>query len=123
MGSFLCAPIRFGRGHAGAVNCYSTDTSGFADLDEQLLQLFVASAEAALRLFSRFRAARELAQQLSEAMASRAAIEQAKGAIMAARGISADDAFTVLVKQSQQDNVKLRELAARLLAGLATGQE
>ncbi len=48
----------------------------------------------------------------------RSEIEQAKGALMAARGISADEAFAALAKQSQDENVKLRELAARIVREL-----
>jgi AmiR/NasT family two-component response regulator len=40
-------------------------------------------------------------------------IDQAKGILMAVRRISADEAFTLLVEQSQRENVKLRDLAIR----------
>jgi transcriptional regulator with GAF, ATPase, and Fis domain len=118
MGSFLCAPIVLEGDHSGAISCYSTHSGGFADLDEQLLQLFIAAAEAALRAFQRYRHARDLAQQLTTAMETRAVIEQAKGAIMAAHGIDADKAFQVLIQQSQTGNVKLRDIAARFLSDL-----
>ncbi|MEV6620988.1 GAF and ANTAR domain-containing protein [Amycolatopsis sp. NPDC051106] len=120
MGSFLSAPIVIDGEHAGAVNCYSTDTTGFADLDEQLLELFTAAAEAGLRVFARYSHARDVAQQLQTALETRGVIEQAKGVIMAARRIPADEAFQVLVAQSQNGNIKLRDLAARLIANLLT---
>jgi AmiR/NasT family two-component response regulator len=40
---------------------------------------------------------------------------------MAVRRISADEAFELLVTQSQQQNVKLRDLAARFVADIVTG--
>jgi AmiR/NasT family two-component response regulator len=54
-------------------------------------------------------------------MASRAVIEQAKGILMAVRGLTEDQAFQALVAQSQRDNVKLRVLAKQFIAR-ATGR-
>ena len=51
------------------------------------------------------------ASQMRVAMASRAVIEQAKGMIMARDKCTADEAFTILTRISQQQNVKLRDLA------------
>lgn len=46
---------------------------------------------------------------------SRSTIEQAKGALMVAYGLSPDAAFTMLQWWSKNHNVKLRDLAARLM--------
>jgi AmiR/NasT family two-component response regulator len=48
---------------------------------------------------------------LYRALDSRDAIGQAKGILMARRGISADEAFDLLRRTSQDVNVKLREVA------------
>lgn len=56
---------------------------------------------------------------VSEVAEMRAHIEQAKGVLMAAYGISAQRAFEILSWRSQESNLKLRELAARFLAALA----
>lgn len=56
---------------------------------------------------------------VSEAAASRAVIEQAKGVLMTAYNISAERAFDILVWRSQETNVKVRDLAAHFLASLA----
>ena len=53
--------------------------------------------------------------QLREAMTSRATIEQAKGIVMADRHCSADEAFAVLKRLSQDSNVRLAEVAAALV--------
>ena len=52
---------------------------------------------------------------VSELTESRAVIEQAKGALMLAYGITADRAFDILLWRSQETNIKVRELAAHLL--------
>ena len=51
---------------------------------------------------------------LRAAMEHRAVIEQAKGVLMHSMGCSAEAAFAVLVAASQRENVKLRDLAARI---------
>ena len=48
-------------------------------------------------------------------MKSRAIIEQAKGILMAAQGCPEGEAFELLVRASQRENVKLRDVAARIV--------
>jgi len=50
----------------------------------------------------------------------RGVIEQAKGILMLALGVTADEAFAVLRTQSQDRNIKLNELAAHLVAAVAS---
>jgi AmiR/NasT family two-component response regulator len=60
--------------------------------------------------------ASHLSEQLAEAMRSRAVIEQAKGILMArSPQLSADEAFDVLRRASQRENVKLRDIAQRIV--------
>ena len=60
---------------------------------------------------------------LHRALQSRAAIEQAKGVLMAFCRCSEADAFAVLARLSQQRNVRLRVLAETLLRLAASGFE
>lgn len=53
---------------------------------------------------------------LRRAMRTRALIEQAKGILMAADGITADEAFLRLRARSQHSNVRLVDVAAALIA-------
>ncbi|MEU4345624.1 PAS and ANTAR domain-containing protein [Nocardia sp. NPDC023852] len=55
---------------------------------------------------------------LPQLVEAREVIEQAKGALMLAYGINADQAFRVLKWRSQDTNTKLRTLAARVIAEL-----
>ncbi|MFI5956646.1 ANTAR domain-containing protein [Cryptosporangium sp. NPDC051539] len=54
------------------------------------------------------------ADQMAKMVQYRRVIEQCKGAVMAAAGLSAAQAFQVLDKASQRYNVRLRELAVAL---------
>ena len=58
----------------------------------------------------------EQLRRLRTALATRAAIGQAEGIIMASLGCSPDEAFAVLVKQSQTENVSLATIAAETVA-------
>ncbi|MDQ3641569.1 MAG: ANTAR domain-containing protein, partial [Actinomycetota bacterium] len=54
--------------------------------------------------------------QLAQAMQSRAVIEQAKGILMGrSPQMTADEAFDVLRKASQRENVKVRDIAQRIV--------
>jgi PAS domain S-box-containing protein len=57
--------------------------------------------------------------EMTELAKSRAVVEQAKGVLMAAYGISADEAFARLVRRSQHANIKLREIAGEFLVGIS----
>jgi AmiR/NasT family two-component response regulator len=59
--------------------------------------------------------ARERAGQLQQALDSRAVIDQAIGIIRSRMGVSAEVAFTRLVRMSQKENVKLRDVASHLV--------
>ena len=61
----------------------------------------------------------DISTALSKVTKARAEIEQAKGLLMAAYGISADRAFDILVWRSQETNVKVRELAHRFVTAMA----
>jgi hypothetical protein len=56
--------------------------------------------------------------QTLDLLASRAAIEQAKGAVMAVRRCGPDEAWQTLRRASQEFNVKVRELAVALVEHL-----
>jgi AmiR/NasT family two-component response regulator len=55
-------------------------------------------------------------EHLHTAMKSRADIEQAKGVLMHSMGIGPDAAFAMLVAASMRENVKVRDIAARIAA-------
>jgi AmiR/NasT family two-component response regulator len=56
-----------------------------------------------------------LARNMAEAMRSRAVIEQAKGILMADERINEEEAFQRLTKLSQHANLKVRDVARRLV--------
>jgi hypothetical protein len=55
------------------------------------------------------------AEQLAEALRSADVIGMAKGILIAREGCSPNEAFTTLVKASQRENRKVREIAAGIV--------
>jgi len=62
----------------------------------------------------------EITAAVNASAATRANIEQAKGALMLAEGLTADDAFEILASHSSQANVKLRDVAASITGAMST---
>jgi hypothetical protein len=60
--------------------------------------------------------------RLQARLASMPVIEQAKGVIMAQRGWPEDQAFDALRRASQRENVKVRDLAAMIVARTASSE-
>jgi GAF domain-containing protein len=118
--SYLSAPLFIDSEYHGSLNLYGKRPHGYRLLDAALLELYTTAAEAALQSARRYIQAREHAGHLQTALGSRGVIDQAKGIVMGARRISADDAFMLLVEHSQRENVKLHDIAQRLVYGVAT---
>jgi hypothetical protein len=111
LASVLSTPLALGERGSGSLNLYTAKTHGYRDLDSAVLEVYATAAETALQTEVRGIKARAMVEQLRIALVSRGVIDQAKGIIMAARGIDAEAAFAILVRESQQQNRKLRDLA------------
>ena len=114
--STLSLPLVTADRGMGALNLYSECAAGFGSEDERRGRQLASAASAVLANAVAYWGALELGQQLCEAMASRAVIEQAKGVLMSASPLlSADDAFDLLRRAAQRERVKVREVAARVV--------
>lgn len=101
----------------GALNLYAEQTDAFSrsDLDEALL--FAAHAGGAIGV------SREVSG-LREALRSRHLIGVAQGMLIQRYDLTLDQAFAVLARHSQESNIKLRDVAARIVeGGQLLGQE
>jgi GAF domain-containing protein len=115
--SFLSAPLFIDEKFAGSLNLYGEPADSFDELDETLLRLYTAGAVAAIANARRYAEARRLAENLRRAIESRSVIDQAIGMLMATRRLDAEEAFQMLARESQNTNIKLRDIAARVLDG------
>lgn len=102
----------------GALNLYSTSAVPFTSEERQAATAFVEHAAGALMVAIRLAALAELTGHLETALVSRGIIDQAKGILMAQQHCSAEDAFDILRRASQARNVKIRDIAATIVAGV-----
>lgn len=102
-------------GTVGTLNLYARLGGAFRDTDHHLGELFGAQVGVALHNAQVFSQRARLAEQLNEALLSRAVIDQAKGILMEREGVSADEAFEMLRAISRDQNVKLREVSRLLV--------
>ncbi len=116
VGSVLSLPLVAGDSGLGALNLYAPAGTTFSSDDEALGVELAAAAAIVLANATAYWQASQLSEQLTEAMRSRAVIEQAKGMLMAGSPeMSPDDAFDLLRRASQRENVKLRDIAQRIV--------
>src|SRR4051794_10057737 len=99
----------------GALNLYSQDHHAFGAPEIRIGRSFAVQAGVVIAYARSYWNARQLSEHLETALLHRAEIEQAKGIIIATTGVTADEAFDMLVKQSQHENRKLREVALDLV--------
>ncbi|GGW80549.1 transcription antitermination regulator [Streptomyces lucensis JCM 4490] len=91
----------------GALDLYSRTPGAFTDAGETAGWLLASHAAVA------FSSARTHAQ-LEQAVATRHLIGEAMGILMGSHDLTEDQAFDVLRRYSQDNNVKLREVARRI---------
>jgi len=113
VGSMLCLPLEVDARLLGTLSLYADAPNAFDEKDPDRAAARLLAALAATTL-----ARTRLVDQLREALTNRDLIGQAKGIVMARYGLSADDAFALIRRYSQDHNVKLAELAGVLATRL-----
>lgn len=101
----------------GALNLYASSAAALTRADDAALVATAGRIAEVVASGIALAEATELVGQLEQAIASRAVIEQAKGIIMGRHGVGEARAFDLLREQSQRTNVRLREVAASVVAG------
>ncbi len=119
--SSVSLPLVAGGDRMGVMNLYATG-GAFTTDDVTDAERFATQAAVVLANARAYWTAFDLSTGLRTALASRALIDQAKGKLMALRNCTADEAFHVLVKASQRENTRLRDIAQRIVDGRAPEQ-
>jgi GAF domain-containing protein len=112
--SVLALAMR-GDGRQGALNCYSEYPEAFGALDRGKALVLATLAGLALAGSGGQATAEAKAGNLEAALATRAVIGQAQGILIERERITPDQAFDLLRRSSQHLNVKLRDVAQRLV--------
>lgn len=98
----------------GTFTVYSRPAAGFSDADRAMARLLAAHCALVVAHDAAVRAADVHRAQLVRAIDSRDLIGQAKGILMHKECITAEEAFEVLRRTSQDHNIKLVDLARTL---------
>ena len=118
----LSMPLQLGDDAAGALNLYVFEPHDFDDPERAVLGQFCAEASRAVSLALRHDRVAQTNDHLHTAMGTRRVIDQAIGLIMAQNRCSADEAFDILRRASQNRNLKINRLASDMIRTV-TGSE
>ena len=113
--SVFSLPLILNGNTLGALNLFATSPHAFTDKDIARAEAFTTQAATALTILLRHARHTVLDDELREALATRAVIDQALGILMVTRKISAHEAFEVLRHTSQTSNRKVSAIAAELI--------
>jgi GAF domain-containing protein len=105
-------PLRLRAEVIGALNVFGDGAASVLDdADVQIVQALADVAAIGLLQERAIRRGEVLTEQLQGALNTRVVIEQAKGAVAQARGISVDEAFTMIRRYARNNNRRLSEVA------------
>ncbi len=107
--AMLCVQLFTSQHVYGGINLYSHTPDAFSPLAEEIALALAAHAAVAVA------SSREI-NQLQNALHSRTIIGQAEGILMERYDLTADQAFQVLVRVSQEENRKLGQIAEQVTA-------
>ena len=117
--SSLSLPLRTNGDVIGALNIYAGTPHAFGPQEQRAACRFADEASRALALAVRIADRTEMSDHLQTALVSRAVIDQALGIIMGQNRCTADEAFDVLRRTSQNRNIKLRDIAADMVTAVS----
>jgi GAF domain-containing protein len=116
-------PLRLRQLVIGAMNVFGATKGGdFQDTDVTVMQALADVASIALIQERAIRRAEVLSEQLQGALNSRIVIEQAKGAVAQARGVSVDEAFASIRGYARSKHRRITDVAHTIIADPATAE-
>jgi AmiR/NasT family two-component response regulator len=113
----LAAPVEV---HSQPIGAYSLTTASPRTWSDHEVHAVLAGARVLgnlLQASATAHATSALAEQLQRALQCRTVIEQAKGALIERRGISAEEAFELLRTAARASRRRVVDVAADVLAG------
>ena len=114
-------PMRVREQTIGALNLFGSNDTRFEPDDVRVVQALADVATIAILQERSVTRAEALAEQLQGALNSRIAIEQAKGALARANGVSTSEAFDLLRSEARTSRRRLFDVAQSVLASLEHG--
>jgi GAF domain-containing protein len=119
IGSILAVPMALEDETRAAMNLFSPLVHGFSGEGIEKAEDFAMQTSRSLRLALRIAHLTDARNDLTAAMQSRTVIDVATGVIMAQNRCSQDAAMRILKSASSLRNIKLREVAASVVASVS----
>lgn len=117
--SVLAIPIVLDGSTRAALTLYAEHPQAFSGDGIATAEAFAGQASKGLQLALRMCQLQDTRDEMRAAMKSRTVIDLATGAIMARNRCSQDTAFKVLLQASSTSNIKLRDVAARVVSSIS----
>jgi GAF domain-containing protein len=117
--SVLSTPLLMREESIGAMKVYCERPHNYGPHDEHVMRLLAAQAAILLANSQSLQEARRLSRQLTEALASRDAVAQATGVLLARGAASAQDAFATLAAAARRTGSPVLDVARALVAAVA----
>lgn len=121
VGSILAVPFDLSGEALGALNLYAEEAQAFDEDTRILAAAYASQASNSLRLAVRITQLADTMDDLKSALASRTGIDVAVGIVMAQNRCTQDEAFAILQRASNTRNIKLRDVATRLVDSVSPG--
>jgi GAF domain-containing protein len=115
--SVLAVPMRLRGETIVALNLFRADEGSLNDADVAAAQAFADVATIAILQHRAVSQAQVLNEQLTNALNSRVVIEQAKGMVAERLGLDMEQSFNRLRGYSRTNNLRLADVAARVIEG------
>jgi GAF domain-containing protein len=109
-------PMRLGEWSVGTLSLYAGEPREWSDEDVAAATALADMATGYLVNASKLRQQEQLAEQLQTALDTRVVIEQAKGMVAAAEGLSVDEAFARIRRYARDRNLQLRVVAHQVVS-------
>lgn len=120
--AMMGVPLVLGPEGGAALNFYAATPSTFTTGTQELAEGFAAQAAKALQMVLRVSRHANTSTNLKSAMESRTTIDIAIGIIMGQNRCTQSEAYSMLTRASNAQNVKLREIARRIVHGISAEQ-
>lgn len=118
--SMMGVPLLLEAGGGAALNFYAAQPGAFTGETARVAEGYGHQASRALQLALRVAEHADTASHLKAAMESRTTIDLAVGIIMGQNRCSQEEAFNILKSASSSRNIKLRDVAAGIVASLGS---
>ncbi|MGV0109220.1 GAF and ANTAR domain-containing protein [Arthrobacter sp. CP30] len=118
--SMMGVPLVLGADSGAALNFYAAAPSTFTSTTQELAEGFAAQAAKALQMVLRVSKHANTSSDLKAAMESRTTIDIAIGIIMGQNRCTQSEAYDMLKRASNAQNVKVRDIAERMVSGISS---